>query len=136
MTWGGRVFWVLVAPFAVPAVLLTVRPPSSPPRPSRVGAVREPLELSAEERAEDATGSTALRPVRAPFDLAGVVDFFAGFDRPWWLVGGWSIEAFTRAPREHEDVDVSILACDAPALREFVGDRWHLWTIGTGRCGR
>ena len=27
------------------------------------------------------------------------------------------------APREHEDVDLSILACDIPALREQVGDR-------------
>jgi hypothetical protein len=93
--------------------------------------VREPLELSAEERAEDAYWFNLYGPFEA-FDLAGAVDFFAGFDRPWWLVGGWSIEAFTRAPREHEDIDVSILACDAPALREFVGDRWHLWTIGNG----
>ena len=25
-------------------------------------------------------------------------------------------------------MDVSILACDVPAFREFVGDRWHLWS--------
>ena len=58
--------------------------------------------------------------------------FFEGFDRPWWLVGGYALEAFTGAEREHEDIDVSMLACDAPALREFVGDRWHLWTIDNG----
>ena len=55
--------------------------------------------------------------------------FMAGFARPWWIVGGWSIEAFTGAPREHEDVDLSILACDVPALRAHVDpEEWHLWS--------
>ncbi len=96
--------------------------------------MREPLPLSPEERAEDEYWVDLYGTFDA-FDLAGAVEFFAGFERPWWLVGGWSIEAFTGAPREHEDIDVSILACDAPALREFVGDRWHLWTIVDGRLG-
>jgi hypothetical protein len=96
--------------------------------------VREPLPRSSEERAEDADFVNLYGPWRA-LDLAGAVEFFRGFDRPWWLVGGWSIEAFTGAAREHEDIDVSILACDAPAFREFVGDRWHLWTIVDGRLG-
>ena len=56
----------------------------------------------------------------------------AGFPRPWWIVGGWSIDAFTGAPREHEDVDLSILACDVPALREHVGDAWNLWSMDAG----
>ena len=30
-------------------------------------------------------------------------------------MGGWSIEAFTGVAREHEDVDLSILACHVPA---------------------
>jgi hypothetical protein len=67
-----------------------------------------------------------------PLDPAGLSGFMAGFDRPWWIVGGWSIEAFTRQPREHEDVDLSILACDIPAFREHVGDRWHLWSNDGG----
>ena len=33
---------------------------------------------------------------------------------------------------EHDDVDVSILASDVPALREHVGDRWHLWNLAGG----
>ena len=65
-------------------------------------------------------------------DPAGMAAFFAGFERPWWVVGGWAIEAFTGAPREHEDVDVSILACDVPALREHVGESWQLWNIADG----
>ena len=55
--------------------------------------------------------------------------FMARFDRPWWIVGGWSIEAFTGVSREHEDLDVSILASDAPAFREFLGDRWTAWNV-------
>jgi hypothetical protein len=94
--------------------------------------VREPLPQSPEERAEDEYWIHLYGPWDC-LDLGGAVDFFAGFDRPWWLVGGWAIEAFTNAPREHEDIDVSILACDAPALREFVGDRWHLWSLVDGR---
>jgi hypothetical protein len=96
--------------------------------------VREPLPQSPEERAEDEYWVHLYGPWDS-LDVAGARDFFDGFDRPWWLVGGWSIEAFTGAPREHEDIDVSILACDAPALREFVGDRWHLWSIVDGRLG-
>jgi hypothetical protein len=50
-----------------------------------------------------------------------------GFDRPWWVVGGWAIEAATGYQREHEDTDVSILACDVPAFVEFIKGRWHVW---------
>jgi hypothetical protein len=56
----------------------------------------------------------------------------AGFERSWWIVGGWAIEAFTGIEREHEDVDLSILACDVPALRAHVGERWHLWSNAGG----
>lgn len=93
--------------------------------------MREPLERSAEEQAEDDHWTRLYGPFDA-LDLDGARAFFDGFDRPWWLVGGWALEAFTDAPREHEDIDVSLLACDVPALREFVGDRWHLWTITDG----
>ena len=84
--------------------------------------MREPLDLTPDEKAEERTFHALYGPWDA-FDLDGVRDFFDGFDRPWWLVGGWSIEAFTGALREHEDMDVSLLACDVPAFREFVGDR-------------
>jgi hypothetical protein len=93
--------------------------------------VREPLEPSPEERAEDDYW-IALYGRFEPLGVAGAVDFFAGFDRPWWLVGGWAVEAFTGARREHDDIDVSMLARDVPAFREFVGDRWHLWTVANG----
>ncbi len=88
---------------------------------------REPLHRTAEEIAEDEEFFRRYGPW-APLDPEGLVDFMAGFDRPWWIVGGWSIEAFTGVRREHEDVDLSLLACDLGAFREHVGDRWHLWS--------
>jgi hypothetical protein len=63
-----------------------------------------------------------------PLDPPGVAALMAGFDRLWWLVGGWSIEAFTGVPREHEDVDLSLLACDIPAFRAHVRDGWTPWS--------
>lgn len=67
-----------------------------------------------------------------PLDPEGAREFFDGFERPWWIVGGWSIEAFTGAAREHEDLDVSLLSSDVAALRAHVGDRWQLWNIADG----
>lgn len=93
--------------------------------------MRAPLDLTPEEQAEEDYW-VGLYGAFEPLDLAGVRDFFDGFDRPWWLVGGWSVELFTGVEREHEDLDVSILACDVPALRDFVAGRWHLWTIDEG----
>lgn len=66
--------------------------------------------------------------VWAPLDPPGLAELMAGFDRPWWIVGGWSIEAFTGVPREHEDVDLSLLACDLPAFREHLGTDWTPWS--------
>jgi hypothetical protein len=89
--------------------------------------VREPLLRTPEDEAEDAA-FFRLYGDWAPLDPDGVAGLMTGFPRPWWFVGGWAIEAFTGMPREHEDVDVSILACDIPALREHAGDRWQLWS--------
>jgi hypothetical protein len=88
--------------------------------------VREPLDSTPEEIEEDRKFFRLYGPWE-PLDPPGVADFMSGFERPWWIVGGWAIEAFTGVRREHEDVDLSILACDVPVLREHVGDRWHLW---------
>lgn len=57
--------------------------------------------------------------------------FLAGFDRPWWVSGGWAIEAFTGVRRRHEDVDVTIFRSDVPALLAHAGERFHLWAAGS-----
>ena len=59
-----------------------------------------------------------------PLTPATIAAFMEGFDRPWWVIGGWSIEVFTGVHRDHEDMDISILASDAEAFRLFLGDRW------------
>jgi hypothetical protein len=63
----------------------------------------------------------------APMEPAVFAREMVGFDRPWWVVGGWAIEAATGYRREHEDIDVSILVCDVPAFVEFMKGRWHVW---------
>ena len=35
-------------------------------------------------------------------------------DAPWWIVGGWAIDAFTGRPREHHDIDVGFFRADLP----------------------
>ncbi len=92
---------------------------------------RVPLRRSPEEEAEEAAflhlygAWSALTPAELAVELAG-------FDRPWWVVGGWAIEAATGFRREHEDTDVSLLARDVPAFVEFVAGRWHVWNNDGG----
>ena len=64
-----------------------------------------------------------------PLDPMTISAFMDGFDRPWWIVGGWSVEAFSGVPRKHEDMDVSILSSDAEAFRLFLGDQWTPWNV-------
>lgn len=67
-----------------------------------------------------------------PLDPTTIAAFMDGFDRPWWIIGGWSIEAFTGVSRDHEDMDISILSSDAEAFRLFLGDRWTPWNVDDG----
>jgi hypothetical protein len=87
---------------------------------------RVPLDLTEDERAESEAFLAlygAWEPL-TPQELARELD---GFDRPWWLVGGWAIEAATGFRREHEDTDISILHTDVPAFVEHLRDRRHVW---------
>ena len=51
------------------------------------------------------------------------------FDRPWWVIGGWSIDAFTGAARGHEDIDARL---DRPQDRLDLDRTWHLLADGQG----
>jgi hypothetical protein len=98
--------------------------------------------------APDTAGPPATQPVAAghlppaefdrwyggwePLYPSSIGDFMDGFDRPWWIIGGWSIEAFTGVARDHEDMDISMLSCDAAAFRAFLGDRWTPWNVDEG----
>lgn len=87
---------------------------------------RVPLERSREEEAEEAAFQ-ALYGAWSPMVPRDFAKEMSGFDRPWWVVGGWAIEAATGYRREHEDTDVSILVRDVPAFVDFMKDRWHVW---------
>lgn len=92
---------------------------------SSAGA-RVPLVRTPEEQAEE-DAFLALYGGWEPLTPGDVARELAGFDRPWWVVGGWAIEAATGYRREHEDTDISLLSSDVPALVEFVKGRWHVW---------
>ena len=89
-------------------------------------SVRMPLRRTAEEQDEE-DRFLALYGAWSPLSPVEIAQELAGFARPWWVVGGWAIEAATGFRREHEDTDISILACDVPALVAHVAGRWHVW---------
>ncbi|MGV9709170.1 nucleotidyltransferase domain-containing protein [Gordonia sp. NPDC003424] len=63
---------------------------------------------------------------------ADVIDVVGGFDRPWWIAGGWALDAATGTHRPHEDLDVGIFRTDVAALIDAVADRLHVWAVGSG----
>ncbi|HXH77525.1 nucleotidyltransferase domain-containing protein [Nocardioides sp.] len=67
-----------------------------------------------------------------PLDPTTIAAFMDRFDRPWWVIGGWSIEAFTGVPRQHEDMDISILSSDVEEFRLFLDDRYTPWNVDDG----
>jgi hypothetical protein len=67
-----------------------------------------------------------------PASMAQARKLFDELGRPWWIAGGWAIEAFTGVSRHHEDIDVAIWRRDVPSLREHVADRYHVWAAGSG----
>ena len=65
-------------------------------------------------------------------DPAGAQRLMAPFPGPWWVVGGWAIEAFTGVARAHEDIDVVIFRRDLPAFLDLVRGRYDVWSAGAG----
>lgn len=110
----------------VPEFAALLRRPPTRPWNAAVMADRVPLVRSPAEQAEEEAFQSLYGPW-APLSPAEFAREMEGFDRPWWVVGGWAIEAATGYRREHEDTDVSILACDVPAFVEFMKGRWHVW---------
>ena len=67
-----------------------------------------------------------------PLSPAQVATMMAGVDVPWWIIGGWAVDAFTRQPRAHEDIDVSIFADDLPAVAARLSADYCLWSNVNG----
>jgi hypothetical protein len=64
--------------------------------------------------------------------LTDVGSVLGELQAPWWVAGGWAIDAFTGCRREHSDVDVAMFRADLPALRESVGGCTSGWRGRTG----
>lgn len=87
---------------------------------------REPLRRSPREQREE-DEFQALYGRWSPLTPTQVAGLLAGFDRPWWVVGGWAVEAATGYRREHEDTDISLLACDVSAFVAHLAGDWQVW---------
>ncbi len=65
-------------------------------------------------------------PVSVPEPVARAADLMRDFDRAWFLVGGWAVDAWLGGEsREHGDVDIALFTGDQLDLLEHMPD-WHL----------
>ncbi|MFL5719528.1 MAG: nucleotidyltransferase domain-containing protein, partial [Chloroflexota bacterium] len=55
-----------------------------------------------------------------PLTPVEVGALLAGVAIPWWIVGGWAIDAFTGRPRDHHDIDVGFFRADLGAMLEHL----------------
>jgi hypothetical protein len=68
----------------------------------------------------------------APLPPPEVARRLERFGRPWWIVGGWAVDAFTGIARDHEDVDVAFLRADLPAVLECLSPELCVWSNLSG----
>ena len=66
---------------------------------------------------------------QTPADAAALME---GLTVPWWISGGWAIEAFSGVTRRHEDVDVTVFSRHASSVRRHFAGSHHLWWAGSG----
>ncbi len=67
-----------------------------------------------------------------PLDPVEVRQVMTGYDRPWWIAGGWALDMFLgRTTREHHDVDVAVLRSDQAALQSQLRG-WELYLASDG----
>lgn len=66
---------------------------------------------------------------RTPADAAALLD---GYDGPWWIAGGWAIEALAGPSRPHGDLDVGLPRTDVPRLRRHLAGRLDVWVADRG----
>jgi Aminoglycoside-2''-adenylyltransferase len=62
-------------------------------------------------------------------------DVLGDWTEPWWIAGGWAVEAFTGRSRRHEDIDISIFRRDVPSLWAYLDPTYHCWAVGSGQLG-
>lgn len=66
-----------------------------------------------------------------PLRPAAVARLLRGVDFPWWVGGGWAVDAASGTGRHHDDTDVVVLRRDLPAVRQALAGH-HLWQADSG----
>lgn len=67
-----------------------------------------------------------------PLVPADAARLLRGYDRPWWVGGGWALDLFLdRATRSHDDLDVVVLRQDQEVVRRHFAD-WELHVAHRG----
>jgi Aminoglycoside-2''-adenylyltransferase len=62
--------------------------------------------------------TTSTEPFETPLKIAQLM---SGFDRPWFVAGGWAIDLFLgRVRRKHKDLDFTIFRRDQLALQNHL----------------
>ncbi|HVE91333.1 MAG TPA: hypothetical protein VNE62_03385 [Actinomycetota bacterium] len=64
-----------------------------------------------------------------PSEIAGILE---GVPVPWWIVGGWAMEAYTGSTRPHEDTDVAIMRGDLAAVLKHLLPEFCVWSNLSG----
>ena len=62
-----------------------------------------------------------------PLTPAELRELMGCFPDPWWVAGGYAVEAFTGIVRRHEDIDMVVFSESVPAL--------HRCSAGPSTCG-
>ncbi len=77
-----------------------------------------------------------MHPLRLTYDdLLEVVRLMQGFPSPWYVSGGWAIDAFLGAPtREHEDLEIGIGREDPGNLHRHLAG-WQLFKLVPQQAG-
>lgn len=66
-------------------------------------------------------------PAWQPITADQMAHLLQGFNKFWWIAGGWAIELLVGHPiRPHGDIDISLLRRDQEALQHTLCD-WDLW---------
>jgi hypothetical protein len=65
-------------------------------------------------------------------ELTRAVDAMRGFDRPWFVAGGWALDLFLGAvSRDHADLEIALFREDQRALRRQLA-RWEFEKVAGG----
>jgi hypothetical protein len=67
-----------------------------------------------------------------PYTPPQVASLLAGMAAPWWVVGGWAVDAFTGVSREHEDIDIAFLRVDLPTILQHLSPGLCIWSNLSG----